>query len=74
MFKEAKLGRHFVSSHLQFSISELPKYAYFLRILANFGLGLNSSSGYISNHRKSSQFFGLPVRQPGLYFVGLLVL
>lgn len=43
MFNETKLQRHFVSSRLLFSISELPKYSYFLRILANFGFGLNSS-------------------------------
>lgn len=48
--------------------SGLPKYSYFLRILANFGFSLNFSLVCISNHRKSTQYFGLPVRQPRLYF------
>lgn len=39
MLKEAKLGRHFVSIHLYFKISELPEYSYFLSAVAKFGFG-----------------------------------
>ena len=56
MFNEAKLDRHFVSSHLQFSIFELPEYSHFLRILTNFGFGLNSPWDKFQTIEKAHSF------------------
>lgn len=56
MFNEAKLNRSSVSSHLQFSTFELPEYSYFLRLLASFGFGLNSSLGKFQTKEKTHSF------------------